>query len=185
MKLSFNVRRAAQISAFFCEKAGGQIPLVKLVKLIYLGDRESMSQTGFPITDDQFVSMPHGPVNSMILNFINGAIENEAWSDLISDRADHDVGLARSRNDDDIDELSQLDLEVLEKVWIQFGKMSKWEIRDWTHDHCPEWEDPAGSCNPIPYARVLKYLQVEQADQVAADVISYQKVDRLFSDLRA
>ncbi len=180
----FNERRAAQVAAFFCEKAGGEIAVLKLMKLIYLSDRESMQQTGFPITDDHFVSMPHGPVNSLTLNLVDGNREAAAWSDLISDRANHMVGLTRPRIENDIEELSELDLDVLELVWQKFGGMNRWEIRDWTHDNCPEWEDPEGSCQPIPHARVLKFLLIEAADELSAEIAEHRRVETIFAGLR-
>ena len=181
----FNERKAAQVVALFCEQEGGVIAVLKLMKLVYLSDRESMARTGFPITNDQFVSMPHGPVNSMTLNFIDGNCESDYWSDLISDRADHMVGLSRSRTEDDIDELSEYDVEVLQSVWDKFGAMTRWEIRDWTHENCPEWEDPAGSCQPIPPARILKYLHIENAQEIATEMAQHRQIDALFQSLRA
>jgi uncharacterized phage-associated protein len=185
MKNGFNARKAAQVAAFFCHEAGGTIPVLKLVKLIYLSDRESMLRTGFPITNDNFVSMTHGPVNSLTLDLITGNSEAPSWSDLISDRANHMVSLARETNALDIDELSELDVDVLSAVWKTFGGMTKWQIRDWTHDNCPEWEDPEGSCQPIPPARILKYLKVECADEIAAEIAAYRKIDSVFESLRA
>lgn len=180
----FNERKAGQVAAFFCEKEGGTISVLKLMKLIYLSDRESMSKTGFPITNDHFVSMPHGPVNSMTLNLVNGNSGDRGWSDLISDRADHMVGLARARTEADIGELSEFDLEVLETVWTSFGNMGHWEIRNWTHANCPEWEDPAGSCNPIPDERILKFLKIAGAERIAEEIAELRHIDNVFSSLR-
>jgi uncharacterized phage-associated protein len=182
----FNERKAAQVAAFFCEKEGGAISVLKLMKLIYLSDRESMAQCGFPITNDYFVSMPHGPVNSMTLNLINGNSDEKknGWNELISDRADHMVGLSRARTEADIEELSEFEIEVLETVWTEFGKMGRWEIRDWTHANCPEWEDPSGSCTPIPHERVLKFLKIEGADEIAAEISELRHVESVFNGLR-
>ena len=180
----FNERRAAQIAAFFTEKEGGEIAVLKLTKLIYLADRESMAVTGFPITNDHFVSMPHGPVNSLTLNFVDGNLSSDEWSSLISDRTNYCVGLTREITIDDHDELSEIDVEALNAVWVKFGHMNKWEIRDWTHKNCLEWEDPNGSCTPIPYERVLKYLGVESPDDLAEEIRSDRQVENLFAELR-
>lgn len=181
----FNERKAAQVAAFFCEKQGRNIAVLKLIKLIYLADRASMAQTGFPITNDCLVSMPHGPVNSMTLNLVDGNVASEVWSDLLRDRSNYMIGLRRDRSDEDIEELSELDLEILESVWKEFGHMDRWQIRDWTHNNCPEWEDPNGSCAPIPHSRVLKYLGVENPEDLAADIAEDQHVDSVFTALRA
>lgn len=181
----FNEKQVAQIAAFFSQKEGGEISVLKLTKLIYLADRESMGATGYPITSDHFVSMPHGPVNSLTLNFVDGNFSSEDWRDLISDRANYSVGLARALVENDIDELSEADMEILEKIWQKFGWMTKWQIRDWTHQNCPEWEDPKGSCTPIPHERVLKYLGVAGADELADEIRSERRIEDLFAQLRA
>ncbi len=184
MQDGFNEALAAQVAAFFIERSGGEIPVLKLVKLVYLSDRESMSKTGYPITNDQFVSMPHGPVNSLTLNFIDGHCQSSNWSALISDRANHMVGLSKTITRDDLDELSDFDITILEDVWKKFGKMDRWEIRDWTHEHCPEWEDPKGSCIPIPHERVLKYLGLQHATDLASETESERHIDITFSQLK-
>jgi uncharacterized phage-associated protein len=181
----FEDRKAAQVAAFFCEKAGGRIDVLKIVKLIYLSDRKSMETSAFPITNDRFVSMPHGPVNSLTMNCIDGNVESGAWSDLIRARSGYQVGLARTLEEDDIDELSDFELDILESVWSDFGGMSKWEIRDWTHAHCPEWEDPNGSSNPIPHERVLKFLGVANADTISQEIASDRAVSASFKRLEA
>lgn len=163
----FNTRKAAQVAAFFCDKQGGRIPVLKLMKLVYLADRQFMSECGFPITNDRHVSMDHGPVNSLTYDYVGGNIESDEWSDLITDRAGHVVELARPITDDDTEELSDAELEALDKVWFEFGNMTKYQIRDWTHKNCPEWEDPNGSSSPIPIDRTLRFLGVDNADDYA------------------
>ncbi len=150
----FNAKKAAQVAHFFCRKEGGEIDVLKLVKLIYLADRQHMAQHGFPIINDRFVSMPHGPVNSITLNHIGGNIQSEIWSEYISDRANYKVAARRKDKDESLGELSAAELESMKQVWAQFGKFDKWQLRDWTHDNCPEWEDPNGSSEGLPHERV-------------------------------
>lgn len=69
-----------------------------------------------------------------------------------------------------LDELSRADRQVLDETWRDFGHMSQWDIRDYTHKHCPEWEDPLGSSNPIPYERVFKFLGKTDAAELAEAV---------------
>lgn len=171
----FNARKAAQVAAFFCAKQGQSIPVLKLVKLIYLADRHFMEQCGLPITNDRHVSMPHGPVNSLTYELIGGGSEDDDWSDLVSDRAGNNVALARQLTEADTDELSDAEIAAMEAVWAKFGAMSKYQIRDWTHQNCPEWEDPNGSSAPIPHDRTLKYLGVANPDQFANRVIAYRE----------
>lgn len=155
----FNVRKAAQVAAFFALREGGEINVLKLTKLVYLSDRAFMKKYDAPILCDRLVSMDHGPVNSLTLNYINGTAESDDWNEFISDRAGHMVALGKANTQvDDLDELSDAEVEVLESVWEFFGHYDRFALRDYTHTHCPEWEDPHGSSNPIRYAQVFKFL---------------------------
>ena len=183
----YNVRKAAQVTAFFAQKQGGAIDVLKVAKLLYLADREFMSRYDFPILFDRFVSMPHGPVTSMTLNYINGTLEEDRdrWNDFVEGRANNKVGVARQNMSfDELDELSEAEIHVLEATWDQFGHMSAWEIRNWTHTNCPEWEDPDGSSTPIPYVRVLKFLHKENSAEIAAEIETRRSLDQSLEQAR-
>ena len=61
----FNERKAAQMAAFFLgQLLDRKMPHLKLMKLLYLSDREAVRAFGWPISGDRLVSMPHGPVLS-------------------------------------------------------------------------------------------------------------------------
>ena len=176
----YNIRKAAQVTAFFAIKQGGAIEVLKVAKLLYLADREFMSRYNFPILFDCFVSMPHGPVTSMTLNYINGMEEQrDHWEDFVVGRAGNKVGVSRQdMSFDELDELSDAEVHVLEATWDQFGHMSSWAVRNYTHANCPEWEDPHGSSNPIPYERVLKFLHKENSAEIADEIESQRSLDK-------
>jgi len=178
----YNVRKAAQLVAFFATKQGGRINVLKLSKLVYLSDREHMSRYDMPILFDKLVSMDHGPVNSLTLNHINGMSYDERpeWTAFVSDRSEYEVGTSKPDiGIDDLDELSDAELDVLEYVWLTFGHMGKYQLRDETHRLCPEWEDPHGSSELIPYSRVFKFLG-KNGDVLAERVDTIRSLDTIF-----
>jgi len=184
----FTARRVAQMAAFFARKQGGTINVLKLTKLLYLSDRESMSQCGLPISFDDMVSMPEGPVLSRSLNLINGSydeVDCAIWEEWIADRENHDVSVKRDFSRQDLDQLSDADLAVLEKVWHEFGRMDKYTLRNWTHKNCPEWVDPKGSSNPIKAFDVLTELgkTAPEATELANSIQTERELDRVFSHL--
>ncbi len=184
----FNERKAAQIAAWFLRQEAGRMPHLKLIKLMYLADRQAMAEHGYPITGDQVVAMPQGPVLSMTLNHINGDVESgeDGWEAWVSDRENHEVMLRdRGSTQAELDELSPADIDILQAIWKRFGKMTKWEIRDYTHDNCPEWEDPQGSSKPIPYERIFEALgrNWEEGARLAERIREQQHIDRLFASL--
>lgn len=179
----FNEQKAAQIAAWFLSRQEGRMPHLKLMKLMYLADRQAMLTHGFPMTGDRFVAMPHGPVLSLTLSHINDEAPSSVggWDSWISDKADFVVALARETpTREDLDELSDADLAVMADIWSRFGHMTKYQIRDYTHDpaNCPEWTDPKGSSNPIPFKTVfLRHGFAEsEADAMARRISEHHKV---------
>lgn len=163
----FNEKKAAQVAAFFLFKAsqrGANITILKLMKLMYLAERNSYQQFGEPIIGDALVSMPNGPVLSKTLDLINfGAQENldGGWDSLIAEKNGRDMALKADsliRSEDDLRELSESDIETLQSVWSEFGNKSALWLRDYTHNpaNCPEWEDPDGSSIPIKLEKLFE-----------------------------
>jgi len=178
--MSYDPRKAAQTIAYFAMKNGRHpLNIVKAVKLVYLADRESVSKTGFPIQDEPRVSMKHGPVNSKTYSFINGEYEPVqcGWSEFLSDRSNHRIGLARADlSVDDLDELSDADIQTFDDVWDKFGRMNQWDLVEWTHKtkNVPEWENPGNSSFEIPIERMMRALSIQDASEQAELVKSLE-----------
>ncbi len=166
----FEAVKAAQVAAFFLIKArerDASVTVLKLMKLMYLAERESYRQYATPMIGDALFSLPHGPVLSNTLNLINSTPDErqggEQWDELISERDGRYLYL---RNDapiqqiDDLLELSEADLDILEDIWENFGRLPAIRLREYTHDpkHCPEWVDPNGSSLPISIETMLESM---------------------------
>jgi uncharacterized phage-associated protein len=185
----YSPAKVAQMAAFFAQKQGGRINVLKLTKLLYLADRVAIAGYGRPISYDRPVAMPHGPVLSRTLDLLNGFVGGPAaaqWEEWISARANYEVELKRQQlGRADLDELSDADLEVLELVWRDFGHMDHWTLSDWTHKNCSEWKDPRGSSLPID--EVSRLLAVgkdaEQAKELAAEIEADRELDAQFARL--
>lgn len=185
----FNQRKAAQAAAFFLFKAGGSLEILKLMKLMYLAERESLKQYGESITGDAFVSMPHGPVLSMTLDCINGNSVNvqDGWDTWIADKMARQVSLkdpSMLRDEKDLGALSKADLRVLKQTWFEYGKFSAWSLRNMTHgDLCPEWTDPNGSSCPIDVLKLLEILGYSKETAIALfeNMCEQAEINRIFS----
>jgi len=183
----YKTRKAAQVSAFFALKQGGSINVLKLMKLLYLSDRAHLAEYDSPILFDYFVSMPHGPVESLTYNAITGgAPEPQEWDNFIAGRGigEYEISVRENISPENLDELSRAECKTLEAVWEKFGHMTQYQIRDWTHSHCGEWEDPHGSSAPIPYARVLKFLGKKQAEKIAEKIEDLRNLDTALENAR-
>jgi len=171
--MSFNDRKVGQVAAYLMLKSDGAIELLKLVKLIYLSDRKFLELYDSLITDDKFVSMPHGPVNTATLNCMNGAyMELTGWNEFVSDRENHMLALAKKiSNSSELDLLSVAEFEVMDSVWEEHGAKTKWQLVKWTHDNCKEWEDPEGSSIPIKYETLLSVLGKKDTQRLSKQIV--------------
>jgi len=187
----YNPRKASQIVAFFTLKTGERaINVLKAVKLVYLADRENIAISGFPILDERRVSMKHGPVNSYTYDYIKGEVHpdyDNGWSDFVSDREGHNVGIANeSISFEDFDELSDAELETLEKVWNKFGHMDQWQLVSYTHikDNIPEWEKPQGQGSiTIPLKNILSAVSVPAYEEHAYEIESLNSATQFLKGL--
>jgi uncharacterized phage-associated protein len=183
----FNERKVSQMAAYFLQKRGGRMSHLKLMKLLYLAEREALRLYGDSMSGDCPVSMPHGPVLSMTLNLMDGDIESQAggWDSLISAKENHELSLQTQLQLEDLDELSKADVKILESTWNQFGQLSRWEIRDYTHHHCKEWEDPHGSSRPISFEKLFQSLgrPADEAKRMADHIEEQRHIDEIFSAL--
>lgn len=175
IKNLFNEKKAAQAAAFFLFQARQPMSVLKLMKLLYLAERRSFELHGSPMIGDRLVSMPHGPVLSVTYNHMSGELESTegGWDSWIADREGHDLDLrnrAALKSAEELLELSDADIDVLDAVWKQFGRMTGWELRNWTHNNCSEWKDPEGSMIPMKLEELftaLKYSPEQTREALA------------------
>ena len=157
MRFTFDARKTAQAACWLINRAGGSMNYMVLIKLLYLADRQSLIETGVPITGDRMVSMPNGPVLSRVLDHISmgepiAPVEPIVWYEYVSEPTKYEVTAKKAP---ETDELSRYELGVLEGVLARFGEMSIWALRDWTHT-LPEWDDPNGSSKAIEPDTILR-----------------------------
>jgi uncharacterized phage-associated protein len=162
--MRFNVEKATAAAAFFLKLRGGRMSYLKLIKLLYLADREALHRWGFNITTDRYVSMNHGPVVSNIYNLITLDAEDSAfWSQYITPPLGvFEVELRLNEVPDN--QLSRAEEKLLTEIFGTYGTWNRWRIRDYTHD-LPEWKHPNDSSIPIPIEEMLR-AQGESEDEI-------------------
>lgn len=185
--MQFSEKKAAQVAAYFLHRAGGRLEILKLMKLMYLAERVSYQKFGEPMIGDKLVSMDNGPVLSITLNHMNRfqTSEPEGWDTWVSDRNDYLLALKREVRDpkEDLLQLSDAELELLDKVWKEYGRFGSFQLAEITHRICPEWEDPHGSSLPITQSRLLRSLgfDPETAKELEERIESNRHIDLAFT----
>ena len=111
--MRFNEAKATQAAARLLRNRGGRMSYMKLIKLLYLADREALARWGRPITTDSYVSMKHGPVLEWeSLNLITDPDDpsqvQTAWSKHISAPENYDVVLKEDSSGDLLSEVEEM-----------------------------------------------------------------------------
>lgn len=177
----FSFQKALQAAAVLLKtEPEGRMNYMRLLKLLYIADRESLKQTGCSITQDRIVAMDHGPVPSRIYDLIMGRDPgSHTWSQFVV--TEHfDVELFKDPGNE---RLSPYEIEVLQKVAEDRESLNQWGVRDETHDF-PEWEKNyvPGTSVGIPLRDILE--AVGRGADAEAILEEAAKVDRFLALLQ-
>lgn len=181
----FNEEKVSQMAALLLHKRGGRMSYLKLIKLLYLADREALAQCGESLSGDIHYSMKHGPVLSKTYDFINDDGPS-VWNDWFNAEANHEISLKNMHlNDDDLDELSAFDKDILNSVWQEHGYKKRWEIVDFTHDNLPEWVNPGTSSIAIDPRKQFQALgkTAEQAEMLNDALIEKRALAKALAEV--
>ena len=147
----------------------------KLIKLLYLADREALLRWGRPITTDRYVSMDHAPVVSNVYKIVRAEPQpgrGQYWRRFVSaPDANYDVGLLATPEPA---ELSQAEDLLLQEVFALHGGKNRWQLRDFC-DTLSECQDPEGGAIVIEYHDILQAAGKTRAKIAAVE----QELDTL------
>jgi uncharacterized phage-associated protein len=165
MLLNFDEGKATQVAAAVMLKRGGRIHYLKLIKLLYLIDREALLRWGVPVSTDRYVSMDHGPVLSSIYKLIVEDKPKPIWARYISQPlGDYEIELLA---EPPTDLLSRAEEKLIDEIYAQYGHRNRWDLVDNVMHKLPEWTDPHGSSIPIHIRQILEAAG-EAPDEIKA-----------------
>ena len=138
------------------QQSGGPIDYLRMIKLVYLADRESIKKIGLPIVGGTYYSMNKGPAVSEVMDFVRDRTA-PGWKHSISFRLGNEIRLATESPDSDW--LSPFEIEVLDSVVGEHRGRTTLELVDWCHKNCAEYREVAtGRRVPIPVEDILRAL---------------------------
>ncbi len=172
--MRFDEKKVTEAAAFLLELRGGCMHYIKLIKLLYIADRQAFSEWGIPISNDNYVSMDNGPVLSQTYNLIKEG--GRFWSEYISAPfGDYEVQLSVPLQNKR--KLSPAEEEILRRVFDGYGYLNRWKIVDFMHT-LPEWRNPGGSSIPISTDEILQALAEpeENIHAILAEINQERKI---------
>jgi uncharacterized phage-associated protein len=151
-----NIKKLIQAVNYVLSKNNYQMDYLKLIKLLYIADRECLAKYDFAITDDTYVSMKKGPVLETLYGYIKGKGNNQKeWNTAFSTQKyslrSKDKGL-------NIDELCEAEIDILDTVEKTYHNTGQWDLVKKSHSF-PEWNEDAAKYNtsiPLSKADILK-----------------------------
>jgi uncharacterized phage-associated protein len=150
----FDFEKSLQAAGCLLELHGDRMEYVRLLKLLYIADREMMAEAGAPITGDRAVAMDHGPVLSHVYDLVKGkAARAGEWAHSIR-TVHHWVALQQPTGRG---KLNKAEIEKLQEVTERYQDDSEWDICAKTHQF-PEWKKHfvPNTSTPIPWGDALE-----------------------------
>ena len=178
----FNEEKTTQVASLFIKKAGGKLNYTKLIKLLYLTDREALKLWERPLTGDSYVSMPNGPVLSItydLLNYKEDPRKRSYWYRFIH-KTNYDVIL---KDKPSTDELSKREIRLIDKIHEKYKNIDWGKMIVICHEVCPEWKHPGDTSIPIRIEDILTNFDKTERDiEVLEEEVSNLKYAKsLFS----
>ena len=125
---------------------------------------------------DEFYSLPHGPICSSTLNGIDGIIHEEIWSEFLA-RNGHIAVAVRKFLRDDLDELSDAEIEMAESIWKQFGHKTAFPATQLFPRNCPEYTEVEKGRIPMSYRDILEAMGDPDAEEVDREIAQFRRAE--------
>lgn len=165
----YDPRKAAELSAYLLDKAGGRMDKLKLSKMLYLVERKSIGTWGEPAIYDEYFSIAEGPVCSNALDGLNQKGRQKGTFDLFIAR-DRATDVVSRKAGAAFERLSPAVREVADAVWGEHGGKSTRELVEWTHGHLPEYRSTPRARIPITDFEVAKAVGLKDPEGYAEAV---------------
>jgi uncharacterized phage-associated protein len=152
----------------------------RLLKLLYIADRESLNEIARPIIGTPTTAMDQGPLHSQVYNLIKGDQHpaEEMWAHFIKSTHPY-VSLVA---DPGVAHLSRYDVQKLEEVSERYRGTSDAELTRISHEF-PEWKKNhvPRSSKPIPMEDILDALgKAGKEGEIAEDIRRIALFSRVF-----
>lgn len=157
----FDEMKATQAACYLLSLNAGRMNYLKMIKLLYLADRQYITDWSNSITTDCYVSMDNGPVTSRIYDLIKDSKTDNGsyWASCIRTNG-YDVFLMKEPGE--YDRLSPMEMEVIAEISNRFESASAWDVVKYCHENLAEWQNPAGSSIPITIEDIVKVVKSDK-----------------------
>lgn len=182
------IEKLIQSVGYLLKKYDHRLNYTKLIKELYLADRDSLRATNQTITGDTYVSMKNGPVLSGLYDLIKGQYKDSHIQLLWNSRFSTD-GRDLLAIVDRIPEgkLSRFEKQTIDNIDEEFHSKSYGQMIDYVHNPaiCPEWKDPGLSSVSITMDELLSAIgrSPEEIEWILAENRIFDEEEKIFNAL--
>lgn len=137
IRFQFKPEKLVETILYLC-RHGLELDQYKVVKLLYLADREHFRRFRRPISFDRYVAMEYGPVASNALRLMKGekvaGVDRSALPFDIK-KLDRLIFVEHPNREIKRELFSKSDLVVLDETVAKYGHMTFGQLFQVTHDH--------------------------------------------------
>jgi uncharacterized phage-associated protein len=153
---------------------------MRVLKLLYIADREALGETGRPITGGPAVAMERGPVLEEVYSLIRGQHPDMPLWDRYFRKDRYSLAMTE---DPDVRQLSKYEIQKLQQVAEKYAELDEWDLSAITHGF-PEWRknDPGQSSRRIPLEDMVQAVveEGEDAKKIVDEACERTRIERLF-----
>lgn len=174
-----DIEKMIQAAAVLLRQHGRSMSYLRLLSLLYLADRESIRQKGWPIVGHRVVATKYGPLHGELFDLVRGEHpQTPEWSRHF-DRHGYAVTLT---DDPGVMRLSKHDIQVLNEIAERYRELNDWDIVESTHGF-DEWRNNYhdGSSQAIPYRDIVTAVgfSTEDVTDILAEIEDAREAERL------
>jgi len=174
----FHARMAAVV-AYLTATVGGGSDYVRMLKLVYLADRESLARRGHPITYDDHLALQMGPVPDDTYQVLERSEATGVWANQIAVLGDRGNRVVTAKVSTDVAAagFSPADRDILDKIVKVHGRKTRETLVADTHK-LSEWKKVREVDNrkKITYEDIFEALgrSPEEASETASAIRAYR-----------
>lgn len=178
----FNQAKSIQAIAFLLKQkpeTNRSDNYMRVLKLLYFADRESIRETGTPITGDTFVALTHGPTLSRLCNLVRQEAPGGIEWDRFIERDGYDIRLI---DDPGNGKLCKYEIELLRRIWEENRELGEWDVAQ-KSEELSEWvnNNPGKSSKYILLEDMLKAVGCPELQKDIEEIeAEYQSAKHLF-----
>lgn len=179
----FDPHKAIQAAGVLLRHERNRMSYIRLLKLLYIADRDLIRETGMPLLGSKSVAMDNGPLHTDIYNLIKGVHEQTPlWSKFFSTKGYQ----IETVDQPDNGLLSQAEISKLNEISDKYAPFTDVDICNQMTHSFDEWRKNyrAGTSQPIQIEDILDAVgRSGDKESILDDIRELEEFDKLVSEV--